>query len=138
MKSSIGILIAKPYLRIFFPLTLLALVGVGRMFWQNRKRLSQFPWDALFLLGLSLVIVWGITMIRGSTYLLTRIFIPVARYAYPAIIPTVLVLSTGWLSLLEALERGLRLPGWVKYTVYTGFFIGLNIYALWSITAYFG
>jgi hypothetical protein len=44
----------------------------------------------------------------------------------------------GWLALLETLERWLRLPGWVKYAIYTGFLIILNVYALLSITNYYG
>jgi hypothetical protein len=136
--AHVPVLGAKPYARLFLPLTLLAFAGIILTFWQHRGYLSRFPWDVLFLLGLALGIVWGVTFIRGSTYLLTRIFVPVARYAYPAIIPTVLLLGTGWLTLLQTLERWLRLPGWIKYVVYAGLFMGLNIYALLSITQYFG
>jgi hypothetical protein len=136
--AHVPLLGAKPYRRIILPLTILAFVGVGLTFWQNRKRFGKFPWEALLILGLSLATIWGATLVRGSTYLLTRVFIPVARYAYPAIIPTVLVLSAGWLTLLETLERWLRLPGRVKYAVYTGIFIILNVYALLSITHYYG
>jgi hypothetical protein len=129
---------AKPYARLLLPVTLLAFVGVGLAFWQRRHRLNTLPWYAMFLLSLTALIVWGLAIIRGSTYLLIRPYFAVARYVYPAIIPTVLFLSAGWLSVLSALERWLRLPGWAKYVVYIIFFLILNVYAFVSITRFYG
>jgi hypothetical protein len=128
---------AKPYARILLPFTVLAFIGVGVAFWQRWHRLAKLPWDALFLLGITILIVWGLVIIRGSTYLLIRPYFAVARYAYPAIIPTVLFLCTGWMSVLSTLERWLRLPGWVKYAVYLGLFLLFNVYALFSILAFY-
>jgi len=128
---------AKPY-RVLVLITLASIFGVAVGFWQRRHRLRKLPWDTLLLLGLTILIFWGATLVRGSTYLLTRVYVPVARYAYPAIIPTVLFLSTGWYTLLEAPARRLHLPGWVKYAVYVGFFLLLNLYALLSIARFYG
>ncbi len=129
---------SKPYSRILLPLTILAFIGVGLAFWQRRYRLRNLPWDALFFLGLTCLLVWGITFIRGSTYLLTRIYMPVARYTCPVIIPTMMILSTGWFTILATLERWLRVPGWVKYMIYVGFFLALNAYSLLSIVRFYG
>jgi hypothetical protein len=128
----------KPYAWVLLPLTLFACAGIGLVFWQHRRRLGKFPWDALFLLGLTILTIWGVTLLRGSTYLLTKWYYPVARYAYPAIIPTVFVLSTGWLTLLKTVVGWLSLPGWIKYAVYAGFFISFNAYALFSIAHFYG
>jgi uncharacterized membrane protein (DUF2068 family) len=40
--------------------------------------------------------IWGQTIVRGPIYIVTRTYFPVARYAYPAIIPSLLALLTGW------------------------------------------
>ena len=45
---------------------------------------------------------------RGAIHLsLLQLFIPVARYAYPAIIPTILLLAFGWLECLSLLVKEL-------------------------------
>ncbi len=136
--AHVSLMGSKPYSRILLPLTILAFIGAGLAFWQRRHRLRNLPWDAFFFLSLSLVFLWGMTFIRGSTYLLTRIYTPVARYTYPAIIPTVLIMSTGWFTILATLEGRLRLPGWIKYVIYAGFFLALNAYSLLSIARFYG
>jgi hypothetical protein len=136
--AQVPLLGGKPYRRVLLPLTLLACIGIGLSFWQNRHRLRKIPWDALFLLGFTMLIFWGITLVRGATYLLTRVYVPVARYAYPAIIPTILFLSGGWLTLLKLPERRLGLPGWLKYIIYLGFLLLLNALSLVSINRFYG
>jgi hypothetical protein len=52
--------------------------------------------DHALLMGLALFVLWGMAFLRGLPWLDTVPFLTVARYAYPAIIPTVLVLGLGW------------------------------------------
>jgi hypothetical protein len=44
----------------------------------------------------------------------------------------------GWLTILWSLEKTLHLPGWVKYAIYIGLFLILDIYALSSIIYFYG
>jgi hypothetical protein len=123
---------------VLLPITALAFIGVGVGFWQRRKRLSQLTLDVFFFLGITLFFVWSIALVRGSSYLLRGWsgFV-VARYAYPAILPTILFFSAGWLVLLQLAERKLLLPIWVKYLVYFGGLFALNIYSWISIYNYY-
>ena len=127
----------KPYARILLPVTLLASVGIGLAIWQRRHQWANLPWSALFMLGLTLFLFWGLTLVRGSTYVLTRMYVPVARYTFPANIPSALFLSAGWYTLLETPTRWLYLPEWVKYVIYVGFLVLLNVYALISISRFY-
>jgi hypothetical protein len=130
---------AKPYARILLPFTLMAFIGVALGFWQRRKRLTKLPWSSFFILGVATVVSWGMALVRGASYLLRQpAFFIVARYVYPVIIPTVLFLSTGWLTILWSLEKTLHLPSWVKYAIYIGLFSMLDIYALSSIIYFYG
>jgi hypothetical protein len=128
---------SKPYAWFLLPMTILAVIGVGLGILQRRKQLRLLPWDAFFLLGLTMLIFWGLTFVRGSTYLLTKPYVPVARYTYPAIIPTVLFLNVGWLSVLGFLEKNLGVPSWAKYAIHFGLFMMLDIYALVSIIYFY-
>jgi hypothetical protein len=130
---------AKPYARILLPFTSAAFLGVGIGIWQHRKRLSDLPWNTFFIIGIASVVSWGMALLRGASYLLQLpAFFIVARYTYPVIVPTVLFLSAGWLTILCSLEKILRLPSWVKYSIYFGLFLILDIYALSSIIYFYG
>jgi hypothetical protein len=117
---------------------------LGSILWLVRRIASKsaVPWDALLLFGILLVGTWVGTISRGAIYLgITRLYIPVARYAYPAIIPTVTLLAAGWLEWLS-----LRKPwtAWkeparrwvpVVWLLVLGL---LDAYAIASILAYYG
>lgn len=107
----------------------LGLVGAGLAAWRSRRHL---PWAALLVLGLALLGVWGLTLVRGSNYVLQprAVFFPVARYMFPAILPTLLVLNAGWLALV-------RLPGWAVRPGYLVFFLGLDLLAILSIVRFY-
>jgi len=129
---------AKPYRILLFP-ALISIFGVAVAFWQRRKRLSEQPWDALFVLGVPLVLVWGMAFVRGGSYIFRGwgSFV-VARYTYPVIIPTILIFATGWLVWLELVEKKLNLPSWGKYLVYAGGFLILDVLSLISIWSFYG
>lgn len=95
----------------------------------------NFPWPALAVLALGLAFLWGLTLVRGSNYLLRlwRVYYPVARYAYPVILPTWLGLTAGWLGILSLPERWLRAPAWLKGVILLVILSLLNGLALWSI-----
>ena len=115
----------RPYtiLAIF---TLSGFIGALFAFWRRRDRIR---WDVAFFLGVAAIIVWGSAMVRGlSSILQGSYFIPVARYAYPAIIPTMLLLNLGWLELIRGAEKYLRVPSKVSYLLLVLFFFVLRYY----------
>jgi hypothetical protein len=135
--GQISLIGTKPY-RVLLFISLLSFVGVVIAFWQRRRRLKKLPWEVFFLLGIALVLVWGMTIVRGSSYIFSGWgnFV-VARYAYPVIIPSILVIATGWLVLLELIEQRLSLPSWSKYFVYIGGLLMLNVFSLISIFSFY-
>lgn len=121
----------KPY-RVVGAFSLLGILGALFMLWRKRDSL---PWDILVFLGLVMLGIWGVTWIRGSVYLFRWIFIPGSRYAFPAIIPTMMVLNLGWLGIIQTVTGWLRSPGWVQYVVFGGLWLALDIYAVLSLLA---
>lgn len=116
--------------RPYFVLGLLSLAALGGAcygLWRWRTRLN---WDALLFLLLALVFVWGFAFVRGTIYLASNWFIPGARYAYPAVLPALLILLAGWLALaplrwreraawsIVALFAALNAYGWLSIAVY--------------------
>jgi hypothetical protein len=123
----------KPY-RVVGVVTLLGVLGALSVIWRKRKAM---PWDTLVFLGLVMLGIWGITWIRGSVYLFRWIFIPSARYAFPAIIPTMLVLNLGWLGIIRWIMGWLRSPDWMPYAVYGGLWLVFDMYAVISLLAFY-
>ncbi len=98
-----------------------------------------FPWRAALLLGLALLGVWVQTLMRGSNYAtqLRAIYYPTARYAYPAIIPAMLLLNLGWYEAGRWLKQGLRLPGRALAVVYMAGWVVFDLYAILSIARFY-
>jgi hypothetical protein len=131
-----------PYRWLAFA-TILGILGSG--FWIARRCASpqkDLSWDVIFLFGLLLVGSWGSTLVRAAVFLGSlRLYIPVARYAYPAIIPTISVLCLGWLELFRSIGQGLKLRRYSSKTFLAGWilvWIGLDIYSLVSIRSFYG
>ncbi len=127
-------LIVRPAYYILAAATGLGLVGAGICLIRRRRRM---PWDALALLGTVLVLAWGSAFLRGISSLTGTVFIPSARYAYPVIIPTMLLLDAGWLELARLGRTHLRIPGRVFIGLFVLFFIGLDILSIASIIRFY-
>jgi hypothetical protein len=124
----------KPYRSIEF-FTFFCLFGTLFAMWRKKLVLKgdTLAWLILLTLG-----VWSSTLTRGAIYIfVNRVFIPVARYAAPAIIPTTLLLSVGWTELLTLAERGLRLSARVKYIIYVSFFLVIDVVSIISIIIFY-
>jgi hypothetical protein len=123
----------KPY-RILGIFTGIGLVGAVIALWRNRR---TFPWDVLILFGIVLFVVWGMTWVRGSLYIFYNPFFPVARYAYPVIIPTMFLLNLGWFQVLEFIRRWFTLPRLSEIVIYAGLMIILDVIAIASVISYY-
>ena len=123
----------KPYL-ILLLVTLVGILGGLLFLWRSWRSLK---WDIVILLGAALLEIWGAAFLRGITSIKGNVFIPGARYAYPAIIPTVMILSVGWLEIPHFLNRWIRIPIWVQLVSYFGFFIGLDLLSILSIARFY-
>jgi hypothetical protein len=74
--------------------TLIGIIGFFINVWRKR---CDYPWDIAFIFCLSLIFSWGLTIFRGVIYIDWQIpYIPVARYSYPVIIPTMFIIVCGW------------------------------------------
>jgi len=91
----------------------------------------------ILFMGIVLIGIWVQTFFRGIESVRSTIFIPVARYAYPVIIPTMLMLNAGWLEIANLLERWVHLSPRVKLWVYALFFLSLDLASVYSITYYY-
>jgi len=131
----------KPY-RLLAVITLLGAAGVLVWFARHLFRKFTFPWETVALLALLFVGTWVGTLSRGAIYLgITRLYLPVARYASPAIVPTMVLLSTGWLELLNIPLRWHGLRKYYPVTLLLIWFtawLTLDIYSIASILAYYG
>ena len=77
------------------------LFTIGGTFWGLWRRRRRLAWDQAAFLGLVLAGVWIPTLVRGVGYVgFWHVYLPVARYAGPSIIPTALVLSLGWMEIV--------------------------------------
>jgi hypothetical protein len=114
-----------------------ALGGLGSLagLWRDRKFIS---WGTFALMGISALWIWGAALMRGVVSITWSVFIPSARYAFPAIIPTVYVLSVGWAEWPRLFERWLRIPGWVKLAGFLTLFLLLDTLSIWAIAHYYG
>lgn len=123
-----------PYL-IIGTFSVVGVIGAFLYLLRNRTRLN---WPLLLFLGLSVFSIWGMALARGvSSYLGAHLIVPVARYAYPAVIPTVLLIDVGWLELGRVANDKLKIPQKLFYVFVLLFFIALNILSIYSIIQFF-
>jgi hypothetical protein len=124
--------------QFYFLLQVITLVGVGGAGVRLLRRGLTQPWILFFFLGFAVTGIWAQTALRGiQSLMFGTIFIPPARYAYPAIILTMLVLNVGWLEIGQTVGRWIRLPFAAKYMVYFLFFLGLDAAAIASLIHFY-
>ena len=112
-------------------LTVLGMVGTS-VAWLKACRLGRpMPWmRAVGLLALAAVILWGNAFLRAHP-VYPNSFLPVARYAYPAIIPTVLALASGWWAITPR-----RFRRWFSLAIFSVLGV-LDVVSLWTVTLFF-
>jgi hypothetical protein len=124
---------SKPY-RPLLVFTVLAGFGMIYTAIENRKFI---PWDIVLFLAFILIFLWGSTLVRGISSISGAIFIPSARYASPAIIPTLLLLCTGWAAYLSQIEQRFKIHPLVLPGLYLTLFLILNVFAVSSIIRFY-
>ena len=116
-------------------LTILGVLGSLAGLWRDRKYFSS---GSLALLAAASSWIWGVALVRGIHSIAGSVFIPSARYAFPAIIPTVYLLCTGWDEWPRLFERWLHIPSWVKLAVFLVTFLLLDMLSIWTIAHFYG
>jgi hypothetical protein len=115
-------------------ITLLGILGGLVFAWQARKIL---PWSIVLIFFLAATAIWLQTILRGIGSLYGQLLFPSARYAYPAIIPTISLLCLGWYALARYGKRVISLAPKYWMGIYLAFFFGLGILALASIYLFY-
>jgi len=132
--AHVNLLGYRPY-TILGIITLSGMLGALISFWRYRHKV---PWEIITLFGAALVFVWIGTITRGISSIASGlIFIPSARYAYAAIVPTALILNIGWLEIFQGLQNRLRLRQWVLRATFFSFFLILDSVALFSLYSFY-
>ncbi len=111
---------------------------VGGVLSVVRKRWA-LPWESIAFMGMLSLLVWSMALGRGAKYLfqLYRLWYPTARYGFIAIIPTILLFDLGWYEIGRLLSVKLHLPGLLLKAAYLFFWLGLNLYAIYTIGQYY-
>lgn len=102
------------------------LVGFGGVFVRVLRLGIPQSWNLFLFLSIVLAGIWVQTFLRGISSLIgPEIYLPPARYAYPVIIPTMLMLMRAGLNNRIFAGALGQLSPRVKLWVYALFFLGL-------------
>lgn len=123
--------VVYPVLWIF---SLLGMIGVLLLV---GRRWKSMPKVIGFLLGTAVLVIWVQAGLRGIGSLFGEVLIPVARYAAPAAIPTILLLTTGWVELTKWFSRLVKINPAYVLPFYYSFLAGLNLLAIYSLYHYY-
>jgi len=109
--------------------TLVGLAGAVVAYLRLRTQSNVRRRAAVELLAVAALLVWANAFLRVHP-IGTRIFIPVSRYAYPAIVPTMLALAGGWWSLPPR-----RLRPWAAAFMVCGLLV-LDGVSIWTVAQF--
>lgn len=116
-------------------LTLSGVAGSVVWLWQRRRTLR---WDVIGFLGISLMLSWLSVLAKGNLdFLRGAPLFPWARYAFPAILPTSLVLCAGWLQWLEIVPVTRKAPAYVKQAIFLCIMLGISFLAIMNAAQIF-
>jgi hypothetical protein len=115
--------------------TLIGLIGCLGVF---GYKFPRYQLSALGLLGLGMAGVWAFALVRGAFYIFNiNYFIPGARYAYPAIGPTMGVIGYGWWFVTSLIGKWLNLKNGVLVGVLGFAMVMLDFWSIYSIWRYY-
>ena len=136
---------------LYSVLNFLAFLGVIGSLVAMVRNWRRIQWSIVFLFGLSVILMGGAVLARGVIYLsFQNMFIPVARYLMPVVIPIMILLTRGWLEVGNLCAEGFRrITGrktqekssasisWVSYSVYLSVWLLLDLAAIYSVVTYY-
>ncbi len=131
-RSKVDLLGGTPLYRFLLILSLAGLAGALGAVWAHRR---AFPWATGGFLLLAMLGPWLTAYFRGLGT--GGVILPWARYASPAILPTALLLCSGWYFGLRALFSRLGQPATQVAPVLLAFFLTLSIVGWLSLLHYF-
>jgi hypothetical protein len=109
-------------------LMVIGLAGAALALWRARNQVS---WRTAIFLSLAGLGMWISTFIMGPLYLIYRFYLPHARYSFPVIALSLLLLVAGWCAWVPGSYRK-----YMQAIIPAGFFL-LDIYAIISIYLYY-
>jgi hypothetical protein len=111
--------------------------ALGILHYSLRDR-SLFMKPEIFFLAGVLLVVWIPTFFRGTYWVFYFVpLVPYARYAFPAFIPTALLICTGCLEALQWVRVHFALPESFPVLAFSAFMAGLACYAIFSFGGHF-
>ena len=119
---------------VYALLALITLVGVMAGVVALAAHARSLPYDALAVLGCAAILVWLLAFLRGASQSLwLTYYIPVARYAEPAIIPTMILLSVGWLAIVNIARRFTA----VAWHLFVSLWLIFDLFALSTLVRFY-
>ncbi len=123
------------YTYILLVLAGAGILGTAHLLWRRRKTIR---WDLVYVLLAAGILAWSITTVRGIPTMLTpRPSFPFARYTFPAILPTALLICAGWGEWLRLVGQKYRLSRKALYVFPIGMMGLLSLYVLFNAEKYF-
>lgn len=117
--------------------TAVALAGVGWALRGWRAGLRPSSSAGGFLL-LAMILAWTLASLRGVIFIFAAsAFIPGARYAYPAVLPTLVFLGLGWREASRAAAAFLRVPARAGFYAWLAGFLILDAVSLLTIFQFY-
>ena len=111
--------------------------AIGVFLYGLRNRSLFFRPELFFLAG-ALLLIWIQAFFRGTYWVFFFVpLVPYARYAFPAFIPTALLICAGFLEALRWLQARYTLSRFFPTLVFCAFIGGLALYAIFSFGGYF-
>lgn len=97
------------------------------------KERSNMDWDVFILFIVIILLVGFGALTRGAVFLgEPKLYFPVGRYIYPAIVPVVILLSIGWIAFSYPLTMFVQYFKGIKYSTFDSIFFDF-VNTWWNI-----
>ena len=123
----------NPYIVFKILLTLSALGWFARIFKKKKEFISPILLFFLIFFGAQLAIV----LLRGAGTWFSQLLVPAARYFFPAILPTVILIVGGWYFGFRPLFDKIRIPGWTQAALYFLVLISIDVWSILTIYRFY-
>ncbi len=124
----------KPY-RILGALTIAGTASFLLALIRKRARLAR---RLLVFMSTAFILIWSAAFFRGVGTIATQdLYIPVARYAAPAMIPTAILLVFGWLEGMRWFSTRFKVDKKYPNLFYVTALVTLDLVSIWSIARYY-